>query len=223
MQECRMDTNQIHLQGRIVRGPVFSHRLYSDSFYLIHAEVPRLSGVVDCLPVTLSPRIMAHRPWAAGMPVDIVGQIRSYNRAEGEHNRLVLTVYAHRMEELPLSGEIGGVNDVTLEGTLCRPPAYRTTPLLRKISDLLIAVNRPYHKSDYIPAIVWGSRAQDVRQMQVGERVVLTGRMQSREYIKRIEGEPDRVRTAYEVSVSRIRRVFGESRGTREREAEEDI
>lgn len=220
MQECRMDTNQIHLQGRIVRGPEFSHRLYNDSFHLIYAEVPRLSGVVDCLPVTLSPRIMAHRPWTAGMLVDIVGQIRSYNRAEGEHNRLVLTVYAHRMEELPLSGEIGGVNDVTLEGTLCRPPAYRTTPLMRKISDLLIAVNRPYHKSDYIPAIAWGNRAQEVCTLQVGERVTLTGRMQSREYIKRAEGEPDRVRTAYEVSVSRIRRVFGASDDPGRRDAQ---
>lgn len=209
MQEYRIDSNQIHLQGRIVQGPDFSHQLYSDSFYRILVEVPRLSGVMDCLPVTLGPRMMARHQWKVGMLVDIAGQIRSYNRMEGSHNRLVLTVYAHRMEELSIPGSLGGVNDVTLAGTLCRPPAYRTTPLMRRISDLLIAVNRPYHKSDYIPAIAWGERAQATCRLRVGERVVLTGRMQSREYIKRIPGEPDQVRTAYEVSVSRIRRETG--------------
>jgi len=197
--------NFIDIGGRITSEFEFSHEIYGEGFYRFDVEVGRLSGAGDILPVTVSERIVDKEAMIPGQLVRINGQIRSYNNyvEVDKRNKLVLTVFARDLEiicDLPEQNP----NEVFLDGYLCKPAVYRTTPFGREISDLLIAVNRSYNKSDYIPCIAWGRNARYASKLTVGDRVRLWGRMQSRQYQKRLETGEVLEKTAFEVSVSKI-------------------
>jgi len=201
--------NFIDIGGRIVSDFTFSHEIYGEGFYRFDVEISRLSGAGDVLPVTVSERIVDKETMLLGQLVRINGQIRSYNNyVEAEkRNKLVLTIFARDIElmaELPEQNP----NDAYLDGYLCKPAIYRTTPFGREISDLLLAINRSYNKSDYIPCITWGRNARYASKLTVGDRVRLWGRMQSRQYQKKLESGEVLEKTAYEVSISKIEIVL---------------
>ncbi len=192
--------NRVYIYGEIVSDAQFSHEVYGEGFYEFMVKVMRLSGQADILPVTVSERIMTES-MKPGEHICALGQFRSYNKLEGGKSRLMLTVF---VRELLDTQPDKNPNSVVLSGYICKPPVYRTTPFNREIADLLIAVNRSYNKSDYIPAIAWGRNARFVRNLSVGDRVALSGRIQSREYQKKQPDESFVTMTAYEVSVSKL-------------------
>ena len=204
--------NFIDIGGRITSEFVFSHEIYGEGFYRFDVKVDRLSGAGDILPVTVSERIVDKDAMTPGQIVRIIGQIRSYNNyvEADKRNKLVLTVFA-RDVELCANIPEENPNDVFLDGYLCKPTVYRTTPFGREISDLLLAVNRSYNKSDYIPCIAWGRNARYAEKLEVGDRVRLWGRMQSRQYQKRLDNGEVLEKTAYEVSVSKVEIVTDET------------
>ena len=197
--------NLVEVGGRIASDFTFSHEIYGEAFYRFDVEVSRLSGAGDTLPVTISERIVDKETIVVGQPVHISGQIRSYNNyVEAERrNKLVLTVFARDIKLCNTAAE-DSPNDVYLDGFLCKPAIYRTTPFGREISDLLVAVNRSYNKSDYIPCITWGRNARYASKLGVGDRVRLWGRMQSRQYQKRLENGDVLEKIAYEMSVAKV-------------------
>lgn len=192
--------NRVYVYGEIVSEAKFSHEVYGEGFYEFYVKVMRLSGQADILPVTVSERIMTPQ-MQIGQPICALGQFRSYNKLEGGKSRLMLTVFVREILEVQPAKN---PNSIVLSGYICKPPVYRTTPFNREIADLLIAVNRSYNKSDYIPAIAWGRNARFVRSLQVGDKVALSGRIQSREYQKKQPDETFLTMTAYEVSVSKL-------------------
>lgn len=192
--------NKVYLYGEIVSEAKFSHEVYGEGFYEFYVKVMRLSGQADILPVTVSERIMTPE-MAVGGTICALGQFRSYNKLENGKSRLMLTVFVRELLEIQPDKN---PNSIVLSGYICKPPVYRTTPFNREIADLLIAVNRSYNKSDYIPAIAWGRNARFVRNLSVGDRVALSGRIQSREYQKKQPDESFVTMTAYEVSVSKL-------------------
>lgn len=199
--------NKVYIMGEIITEAKFSHEVYGEGFYEFYVRVMRLSGQADILPVTASERIIAGGDLTVGSTISAVGQFRSYNKIENGRSRLMLTVFVRELVE-PLPSK--NPNSIILSGYICKPPVYRTTPFNREISDLLIAVNRAYNKSDYIPCIAWGRNARFVKNLTVGDMVALSGRIQSREYQKRISEEECVTMTAYEVSVSKLA-VYDES------------
>jgi len=205
--------NIINISGRVVSELEFSHEIYGEGFYRFDIEVGRLSGAGDTLPVTISERIMDKDTMQIGKLMHITGQIRSYNSyvEADKRNKLVLTIFA-RDVQMPVEAEAEAQsqNDVFLDGYLCKPAIYRTTPFGREIADLLVAVNRSYNKSDYIPCITWGRNARYAGKLEVGDRVRLWGRKQSRQYQKRLENGDVLEKTAYEVSISKIEVVVDE-------------
>ena len=196
------DNNVVTIAGQIVEGCVFSHEVYGERFYTFRIASERLSDQVDILPITISERLMDQSQLRVGRNVDVLGQLRSYNDYSNKKNRLILTVFAREIRLLEKAEE-KAVNQVMLNGFICKPPVYRKTPFGREISDILVAVNRAYHKSDYIPCIAWGRNARYISTLQVGSGIRIWGRMQSRIYQKRI-GEEIEERVAYEVSVAKI-------------------
>lgn len=192
--------NKVYLYGEIVSEAVFSHEVYGEGFYEFYVKVMRLSGQADILPVTVSERIMTEDMKVGGF-ICALGQFRSYNKLDGGKSRLMLTVF---IRELLDAQPVKNPNSIVLSGYICKPPVYRTTPFNREIADLLIAVNRSYNKSDYIPAIAWGRNARFVRNLSVGDKVALSGRIQSREYQKKQPDESFLTMTAYEVSISKL-------------------
>lgn len=193
--------NRVYFKGEIVSEATFSHEVYGEGFYELQVRVMRLSGQADILPVTISERIIERNDLKVGSVICAVGQFRSYNKLEGGKSRLMLTVFVRDIvEDVPGRNP----NGIVLSGYICKPPVYRTTPFNREIADLLIAVNRAYNKSDYIPCIAWGRNARFVQNLRVGDRVVLSGRIQSREYQKRFSDDEVVTMTAYEVSVSKL-------------------
>ena len=201
-------TNNIDIGGRILTDFDFSHEVYGEVFYRFNVSVDRLSGNSDILPITVSERLISKETMTPGKLVNISGQVRSYNSyvEADKRNKLVLTVFA-RTVELTDSLPDTVPNDVFLDGYLCKPAVYRTTPFGREITDLLLAVNRSYNKSDYIPCIVWGKNARIAGKLSIGDNVHIWGRMQSRIYQKRIDDNTVLEKTAFEVSVSRVWRV----------------
>ena len=197
--------NRISLFGEIATEVGFSHDVHGEGFYSFNLLVPRLSSAYDDLPVTISERIMDKTKFVLGGNVLVSGQIRSYNNyiEEEKRNRLVLTVFAKDYEviEGPFNEN---PNDVFLDGYICKPPIYRTTPFGREIADLLLAVNRSYNKSDYIPCITWGRNARFGAKLAVGDNIRIWGRMQSRIYQKKQENGEIVEKTAFEVSVSKL-------------------
>lgn len=193
--------NKVFLAGKIVTEPVFSHEIYGEGFHEMMIEVPRLSEQKDILPITVSERLLIDRPLKVGDYTALMGQFRSYNKLVDGKSRLMLTVFVRELldwtsERNPNVAELGGF--------ICKPPVYRTTPFKREICDLLIAVNRAYNKSDYIPCIAWGRNARFVKNIRIGEKVMISGRIQSREYQKKLDDGTVETKTAYEVSINKI-------------------
>lgn len=196
-----MSNNKLHLTGTVTQSPVYSHEVCGEEFYETKLSVPRLSGQEDVIPVTVSDRLLTRNELKVGERISIYGQFRSYNKPEGEHSRLILTAFAR--EILPADDEVNP-NTIEILGYICKQPVYRTTPFKREICDVLLAVNRAYNKSDYIPCIMWGRNARFIKDMPIGERLWVTGRVQSRIYTKCLSEEVSEERVAYEVSVSKI-------------------
>ena len=193
--------NRVYLQGEIVSDATFSHEVYGEGFYEFFVRVMRLSGQADVLPVTLSERLIRDGMLTKGKTICALGQFRSYNKIENGKSRLMLTVF---VRELLLEPPDKNPNSILLSGYICKPPVYRTTPFNREIADLLIAVNRSYNKSDYIPCIAWGRNARFVKNLSVGDKIAVSGRIQSREYQKKLSETDVKTMTAYEVSVSKL-------------------
>lgn len=195
-------SNTITISGRALAAPVFDHEVLGEAFLRLEAAVERLSGAEDVLPVTVSSRLIGDGAVAEGTPILVKGQIRSYNRRTEEGSHLVLTVFAR---ELAVLGEdFEPVNEAELSGRICKPVVYRRTPFSREIADVLVAVNRRYGKSDYIPAIAWGRNARFAEKLAPGDSVVMRGRFQSRGYTKTLPDGNVEQRTAYELSCSAI-------------------
>lgn len=192
--------NKVYLSGTVVTEAEFSHEIFGEGFYEMKVSVPRLSGQCDILPVTVSERLISEKSLKVGSTISAIGQFRSYNKMAEGKSKLMLTVF---IRELLETGYYENPNNVVLSGYICKPPVYRTTPFNREIADLLIAVNRSYNKSDYIPCIAWGRNARFVKNLQVGDRVAVSGRIQSRLYQKKKEDEILEL-TAYEVSISKL-------------------
>lgn len=200
--------NQVTLSGEIVSNFKFSHEVYGEGFYAAMLASERTSGQKDIIPVMVSDRLVDVKADWTGRFVKVSGQFRSYNKHEGERNRLVLSVFTtefEEFEEMPFSDNYS--NSIFLDGYICKRPNFRETPLGREIADILLAVNRPYGKSDYIPCIVWGRNARFASGLEVGTRLQIDGRIQSREYQKRISDDEFETRTAYEVSISKMEMV----------------
>ncbi len=201
-----IENNQVSITGKIDTPFEFSHQIYGEGFYTTELLVRRLSDSEDRIPVMVSERLIDVTQDYIGESIEIQGQFRSYNRHDEKRNRLVLSVFAreiHFLEE-DEEQESSPVNQIFLDGYICKPPVYRKTPLGREIADLLLAVNRPYGKSDYIPCISWGRNARYASAFAVGGHVLIWGRIQSREYMKKTGENESEKRTAYEVSVSKL-------------------
>ena len=193
-------TNRVGLFGRVGSQPELSHKIYGEAFYIFKLRIKRLSGVCDELPITFSERAAEPESIFEGCGVYVFGQLRSYNKLVNGVSRLILTVFAHEITRSDAEEK----NEIYLRGFICKPPVYRTTPFEREIADLLIAVNRSYNKSDYIPCIAWGRNARFAQSLPVGACVELEGRVQSREYQKALPDGQVVTRVAYEVSAATI-------------------
>lgn len=200
--------NALHLSGTVIGTPVVGHEAFGEKFYYLTLGVPRLSGAQDQLPVTLSERLLLDGAMLKeGDRLAIEGQVRSYNKIIEGAGRLLITAFAQRIVE---PDERENPNQVQLTGTLCKAPAYRTTPFGREIADMMLAVNRAYGKSDYIPCITWGRSARFAAKLSVGDKITLTGRLQSRAYQKQLPDGNVVEKTAYEVSVGHLELLEGE-------------
>ena len=199
-------SNSLYLAGTLAGRPEANHEVQGEIFYHLTLVVPRLSGALDLLPVTASKRLVDAVPLYTGMPLAIEGQLRAYNKPVEGTGRLLLTAFAQRLYAPHGEGEAPPRNPnlLCLTGALCKPPVHRTTPLGREIADMILAVNRAYGKSDYIPCVVWGKGARLAATLRVGEPLALEGRLQSRPYEKRLPQGTVQQRTAYEVSVARL-------------------
>ena len=204
MTEKGMENNKVTVIGTIVSGFTFSHAVFGEGFYLVDLLVNRLSEQADLIPLMISERLIDVTKDYQGCTIEASGQFRSYNRHEEKKNRLVLSVFARELSFVEEEDDSVKSNQIYLDGYICKPPVYRKTPLGREIADLLIAVNRPYGKSDYIPCICWGRNARYASAFAVGGHVLIWGRIQSREYMKRLSETEMEKRTAYEVSVSKL-------------------
>ena len=204
MSDKVIENNQVSVSGEIVSGFTFSHEVFGEGFYMVDILVRRLSDSADQIPVMISERLIDVSGDYVGEYIRIGGQFRSYNRHEEKKNRLVLSVFAREVEFLDGEMENAKTNQIFLDGYICKPPVYRKTPLGREIADLLIAVNRPYGKSDYIPCICWGRNARFASGFEVGGHAQIWGRIQSREYVKKLSETESERRIAYEVSVSKL-------------------
>ena len=204
MSEKGMENNKVTVIGVIASEFTFSHAVYGEGFYLVDLSVNRLSEQADIIPLLISERLIDVDRDLRGCTIEATGQFRSYNRHEGVKNRLVLSVFVREVTFMEEFTDYTKTNQIFLDGYICKEPIYRKTPLGREIADLLVAVNRPYGKSDYIPCISWGRNARFASGFGVGTRVMIWGRVQSREYTKKITDTECEKRTAYEVSVSKL-------------------
>lgn len=207
MTDKIIENNQVEIMGKIASRFTFSHQVFGEGFYMVDVLVKRLSDSEDRIPVMISERLVDVNEDYEGEYIHVMGQFRSYNRHEEKKNRLVLSVFAREVEFVEDDDENMKSNAIFLDGYICKPPVYRKTPLGREIADLLIAVNRPYGKSDYIPCICWGRNARYASTFKVGERCSIWGRIQSREYMKKLDEENVERRVAFEVSVSKLELV----------------
>ena len=207
MADKIFENNQVSIVGEIVSDFRFSHEVYGEGFYVVDVAVNRLSNFMDYIPLMISERLIDVNEDYIGQTIYVMGQFRSFNRHEEKKNRLVLSVFVRELELLDEIDEDMKTNQIFLDGYICKAPVYRKTPLGREIADLLVAVNRPYGKSDYIPCIAWGRNARYASSFDVGGRVKIWGRVQSREYVKKIDEVDSEKRVAYEVSVSKLEYV----------------
>ena len=202
-----IENNRVCIIGEVVSEFTFSHEVFGEGFYIANVSVNRLSDMVDIIPLMISERLIDVTKDYRGRKIEVSGQFRSYNRHEGVKNKLVLSIFVRELrfiEDDEVPEEQSKSNQIFLDGYVCKPPIYRKTPLGREIADILVAVNRPYGKSDYIPCIAWGRNARFAGGLEVGSHLQICGRVQSREYTKKIGEEEVEKRVAYEVSVSKI-------------------
>lgn len=199
----QMQNNQVYLSGQIASAPEFSHEIMGEKFYDTTVSVERLSGQSDVIPITVSDRLMEGQNFEIGNLIGLIGQFRSYNKIVDGKSKLVLRVFVRELCEC----DENAPNVIELEGYVCKPPVYRTTPFKREIADLLSAVNRAYNKSDYIPAIAWGRNARYASTFNVGDKIHLVGRIQSRIYQKTLDDGTIEERVAYEVSITKFETI----------------
>ncbi|MCC0660550.1 single-stranded DNA-binding protein [Clostridioides sp. ZZV14-6154] len=199
------ENNVVNLRGELDNKLEFSHEIFGEKFYNVRIKINRLSDSFDTLPMTVSERLLQDIDINKQNLVNVVGQLRSYNKTLNNKNRLVLTVFVREIKAI--EEENKDPNSIFLDGYVCKEPVYRKTPLGREITDLLVAINRPYNKSDYIPSIVWGRNAKFAKNLKVGDRIQLWGRVQSREYEKKIDEDNVVKKMAYEVSISKIKKL----------------
>lgn len=211
MSDKIIENNQVTIMGKVATEFSFSHEVFGEGFYMVEVEVKRLSNSEDCIPLMISERLIDVTQDYTGEYIMVHGQFRSYNRHEEQKNRLVLSVFVREISFMEEEPDGTKTNSIWLDGYICKEPIYRKTPLGREIADLLLAVNRPYGKSDYIPCICWGRNARYASGFEVGEHVQLLGRIQSREYVKRISDTETEKRVAYEVSVSKLEKTLIDS------------
>ena len=204
MSDKIIENNQVTIMGKVATEFSFSHEVFGEGFYMVEVEVKRLSNSEDRIPLMISERLIDVTQDYTGEYIMVHGQFRSYNRHEEQKNRLVLSVFVREISFMEEEPDGTKTNSIWLEGYICKEPIYRKTPLGREIADLLLAVNRPYGKSDYIPCICWGRNARFASAFEVGEHVQVMGRIQSREYMKKITETESQKRVAYEVSVSKL-------------------
>lgn len=199
-----MENNKVSIIGKIVSGFTFSHEVFGEGFYMVDVAVKRLSGQADIIPLMVSERLIDVHEDYIGCTIEALGQFRSYNRHEGVRNRLMLSIFVREIHFMDEFTDYTKTNQIFLDGYICKAPIYRKTPLGREIADILLAVNRPYGKSDYIPCISWGRNARYASSLSVGTKVKIWGRIQSREYTKAISEAECEERIAYEVSISKM-------------------
>ena len=211
MSDKIIENNQVTVIGEVVSEFTYSHEVFGEGFYMVEVEVKRLSNSEDRIPLMISERLIDVTQDYTGEYIMVHGQFRSYNRHEEQKNRLVLSVFVREISFMEEEPDGTKTNSIWLDGYICKEPIYRKTPLGREIADLLLAVNRPYGKSDYIPCICWGRNARYASGFEVGEHVQLLGRIQSREYVKRISDTETEKRVAYEVSVSKLEKTLIDS------------
>lgn len=212
------NNNNVLIKGKIVKLPAYSHTVMGEGFFEMLVEVKRLSDETDILPVTISERLIDG--FNLGDEVGISGQFRSYNKLEGERSKLMLTIF---VKELIDPDEIQTTNQICMVGYICKEPIFRTTPFGREICDCLLAVNRAYNKSDYLPCIAWGRNARFVKDLGVGEKLEVQGRIQSRKYQKKISETESETRVAYEISLSSVVLAENEEYANLENETGEEI
>ena len=211
MSDKIIENNQVTIMGKVATEFSFSHEVFGEGFYMVEVEVKRLSNSEDRIPLMISERLIDVTQDYTGEYIMVHGQFRSYNRHEEQKNRLVLSVFVREISFMEEEPDGTKTNSIWLDGYICKEPIYRKTPLGREIADLLLAVTRPYGKSDYIPCICWGRNARYASGFEVGEHVQLLGRIQSREYVKRISDTETEKRVAYEVSVSKLEKTLIDS------------
>ena len=198
-----MKNNKVFIAGEVVSEPKFSHQVFDEKFFEFDLKVTRLSDSFDIIPITISEKLLLGNDVMVGSKICGNGQFRSYNKLEDGRSKLLLTVF---LREITPFIESENPNYIEITGYVCKEPVFRTTPFKREISDVLLAVNRSYNKSDYLPCIAWGRNARFVKNFNIGDKVMLTGRIQSRDYQKKINDEFV-TKTAYEVSLNRIELV----------------
>ena len=208
MSDKIIENNQVTIIGEVASEFTFSHEVFGEGFYMVDVLVKRLSSSDDRIPLMISERLIDVNQDYTGEYIMVTGQFRSYNQHEEYKNRLVLSVFVREVSFVEEEVDGAKTNTILLDGYICKRPIYRKTPLGREIADLLLAVNRPYGKSDYIPCICWGRNARFASGFEVGEHVQILGRIQSREYVKKITDTEAEKRIAYEVSVSKLECVI---------------
>ena len=197
--------NKVSIYGEVVSDLKFYHQIYCENFYEIIVSIPRLSGAVDTIPVVISERLIDTKQSLIGKQLYVAGEFRSYNKNTEGKRKCVLYIFASECEVTDVVVTGANCNHIELEGYICKEVYYRKTPLGREIADLMLAVNRPtFEKSDYIPCIVWGRNAKFAKDLSVGTKIKVAGRIQSREYVKKLEDGSSETRVAYEVSVSKV-------------------
>lgn len=213
----QMNNNRVFLSGTVESSPVFSHETFGEAFYEVMLLVPRLSNNLDRVPVTVSEKLLVGGRFDIGKYVCIKGQFRSYNKLENGKSKLMLTVFVREVCEFV---EDMNPNVIEITGYICKEPTYRTTPFNREICDVLIAVNRAYNKSDYLPCIAWGRNAKYVSELEVGSKIAIVGRIQSREYQKHTEDGEILTKVAYEVSINKLQALSTDDDVTLQEEAD---
>lgn len=206
--EHGVENNKVVVAGTVDSPLEFSHEMFGENFFQFNLSVPRLSDYVDLLPITISERLMGEIELGLGMGIIVEGQLRSYNKFINGNNRLILTVFTKEVYQR--TEAVKNPNQIYLNGFICKEPVYRTTPFNREITDILLAVNRAYGKSDYIPTIAWGRNARFSQHLKVGDNIKVWGRVQSRNYQKKLSEGEVLEKTAYEVSTSKMEVVKDE-------------
>lgn len=210
MEEKGLETNSAVLIGVVLSPPVISHKSYGETFYSFSIGVDRKSGYRDVIQIIVSERLIWNLEFEPGDFVEILGQIRTYNEEQDGRNKLNVVVFAREFKRCDEDAKIEHENKINLEGFICKKPIGRISPLGREICDIMLAVNRMYNKSDYIPCIAWGRNAGYASSLSVGTKIAVTGRIQSREYRKRDQENNITLKTAYEVSILKLESLTNE-------------